>query len=374
MKEKFSLKDHLFNKESVSFLADLFVAGDSSFNKKKFVNEVMMKFPELELKARIGFIAEVLGEHLPNDPRTAMKMIVKALPPKLDPTKTDDDFGSFIFAPLGEYVVRHGCSEKYVQQSLLTLREITMRFSMEDAMRAFLNKFQVETLAQYDKWVSDKNYHVRRLVSESTRPSLPWSQKIAVDYKVPLKYLDTLYSDKTRYVTRSVANHLNDISKKDPALVVATLKRWNKEGKQTESEIAWITKHALRTLVKRGDVGALTLLGFNQMVPIKVHNFSLSKPEYRRGEVITFSSELSSTTETEVMLDYVIDFVKTNGTTKPKVFKLKKLSLTANSRIVVTKNHHLKADATTFKLNPGLHTLTLQINGIQSKSISFTLK
>ena len=64
MKEKFSLKDHLFNKDSVSYLADLFIVVDSSFHKKKFVTEVVGKFLELELKARIGWITEVLAKQL----------------------------------------------------------------------------------------------------------------------------------------------------------------------------------------------------------------------------------------------------------------------------------------------------------------------
>lgn len=195
------------------------------------MREVVGKFSELELKARIAWIAEVLERYLPSDPAVAMKMIVAALPPPLDPKKTDDDFGEFILAPLGEYVVRNGLSKKYLKQSLSTLREITMRFGVEDAMRSFLNTFQNETLAAYDKWVNDKHYHVRRLVSESTRPLLPWSRRLSMDHHVPVKYLDTLYADKTRYVTRSVANHLNDISKKDVALVVETLTRWKSEEK-----------------------------------------------------------------------------------------------------------------------------------------------
>lgn len=128
MKERFSLKDHLFNKDSVTYLADLFVAADTDFNKKKFMSEVMLKLPELELKARILWITEVLTKYLPANPSDAMNLIVRALPPPLDPTKTDNDFGNFIFAPLGEYVVQNGCTKKYLKQSLATLKQLTMCF------------------------------------------------------------------------------------------------------------------------------------------------------------------------------------------------------------------------------------------------------
>lgn len=362
MKEKFSLKDHLFNRDSISHLADLFVTVDPNFNKKKFRSEVVVKFPGLELKARIGWITEVLTKHLPTDPSEAMKIIVSALPPPLDPTNTDDDFGSFILAPLGEYVVRYGCTKKYLKQSLATLKQITMRFSMEDAMRAFLNNFPDETLACYDQWVIDKNYHVRRLVSESTRPSLPWSQKIGIDYKVPVKYLNKLHADKTRYVVRSVANHLNDISKKDTVLVVATLKRWHKQKTQNPLELDWLTRHALRTLVKQGNTDALALLGYTSHTAPVVSNFILPK-KVKKGERLQFVFDVTSSISQNLLIDYVIDFVKQNGGTKPKVFKIKKIAALPHAIISVQKNHHLKADATTFKLNAGIHSLTIQING-----------
>lgn len=255
-----------------------------------------------------------------------MKLIVRALPPPLDVTKTVDDFGSFIFAPLGEYVVHNGCTKKHLKQSLATLKQLTMRFSMEDSMRAFLNNFPNETLAEYDTWVTDKNYHVRRLVSESTRPSLPWSKKLSFHYKTPLRYLDRLYTDPTRYVVRSVANHLNDISKKDPTLVVQTLTRWQKQKIQNSIELNWLTRHALRTLVKKGNRKALALLGYTDHSAPVVSNFVVPK-KVAKGERLLFSFKVTSDTAQNLLIDYIIDFVKQNGGTKPKVFKIKKLQL-----------------------------------------------
>ncbi len=372
MKEAFSLKDHLFNQASVSYLADLFVATDPQFNKKKFVVQVVGRFPQLELKERIGWITEVLSTYLPTDPGAALKLIVAALPTPLDPNKTDDDFGRFIFAPLGEFVVRYGCTKKYLKQSLATLKQLTMRFSMEDAMRTFLNTFPTETLAEYDRWVNDKNYHVRRLVSESARPSLPWSQKIGIDYKVVIKYLDLLYADSTRYVVRSVANHLNDVSKKDSELVVSTLKRWHKEKNQNPLELDWLTRHALRTLVKWGDIKALALLGYTTHTVPVVSNFVVPK-KVAKGDRLVFSFDVISSISQNLLIDYVIDFVKLNGTTKPKVFKIKKIMALPNAIISVQKNHHLKADATTFKLNAGTHCLTIQINGQKLTTVQFEI-
>ncbi len=372
MKEKFSLKDALFNETRVTYLADLFVSVDAGFNKKIFVAEVVGKFPELELKARIGWIAEVLERYMSTDVSEALGTIVRALPPELDVTQTDDDFGEFILAPLGEYVVRNACTAEYLEQALDTLYEITKRFSMEDAIRSFLNTFPDETLARFEVWVHDTNYHVRRLVSEGSRPLLPWSRRLGLDYHIPLQYLDILYADKTRYVTRSVANHLNDISKKNPDIVVATLARWHTEGSQTEKEITWITKHALRTLIKQGSPDALGLIGFVPDTNVVVRDFVVTAT-LKRGDKLDFSFTLHSTVPAKLLIDYVIAFVKANGGTKPKVFKLKQVTLVAGELLVINKSHHLKADATTFTVHTGVHTVTLQINGVAAQSVQFTV-
>lgn len=373
MKEKFLLKDHLFNVGKVTYLAGLISAVQPSFKAKIFIKEVMGRFPELELKARIVWIAEVLGRHLPTDFTKASVIIVNALPPPLDINKSDDDFGDFIFAPLGEYVVQNGLTQQHLAQSLCTLREITQRFSMEDSLRYFLNVFPVETLAMCDTWVHDKNYHVRRLVSESTRPHLPWSKKINIDYTVAIKYLEILYTDTTRYVTRSVANHLNDISKLDSRLVVSTLQCWRQSSLQTKKELTWLTKHALRTLVKKGDPAALSVLGFEQSTGVVVTDLKITsvRDQVTRGDTFTFMFEVIAKEDSNLLMDYCIDFVKASGSSKPKIFKLKALQLPAGESVTISKKHYLKADATTFKLYPGIHMLSILINGQKLANLPF---
>ena len=96
MAEAFSLKDHLFNADTVGYLADLFLAADPAFPSGRFVTKAVATFPELELKARIAHIAEVLGDCLPAGFPAAADLIEAALPPPLDPSLTDDDFGRFV--------------------------------------------------------------------------------------------------------------------------------------------------------------------------------------------------------------------------------------------------------------------------------------
>lgn len=370
----FSLKDILFNKEKVRYLAGLFSAADKTFDGDLFVSEVMEDMLGLELKQRIVCITKALEAQLPADFSEACDLIVSALPEPLDPTKTDDDFGDFIFAPLGEYVVRNGLSREHLPQSLKTLREITMRFSMEDSIRYFLNEFEKETMKEMQRWVCDDNYHVRRLVSEGTRPLLPWSGRIALEVTAPLDFLTILHSDHTRYVARSVANHMNDIAKIEPKLVVQTLKQWQEEGKQDEKELDWMIRHSLRTLLKQGNKEALELLGYHTNPKITVSTIAVNHDSIMMGEDLVFSFSVTAQRDEKLMIDYVIDFVKANGQTKPKVFKLKKVFIQKGETVSITKKHRFLTDATTFKYYAGEHCVTLQINGSKHAVVPFKLK
>lgn len=372
-KPKFSLKDQLFNKDRVVYLAGLFEAASADFDSKGFVKTTMKGLGKLELKERIVFISTVLEKYLSEDFKVAAKQIQASLPPPLDPSKTDDDFGDFIIAPLGEYVVRNGLSKKHLKLSLKLLHAITQRFSMEDAIRFFINAYPKETLAELKKWSTDKNYHVRRLVSEGTRPMLPWSKRLTIEPLSMIPFLDTLHSDPTRYVTRSVSNHLNDIAKTQPQLVIQKLKQWKKLGLQDPDELQWMTRHSLRTLVKQGHSQALRLLGFRANPKIQVTKVEINSPKIKFGEAVEFSFFLTASANESLMIDYIVDFVKANGKTSPKTYKIKQLNLSKGESTTISKRHLFRTDATTYTLYPGTHKVTLQINGKKFDSISFDL-
>lgn len=57
----------------------------------------------------------------------------------------------------------------------------------------------------------DSNSHIRRLVSEGSRPRLPWAKKIKYindDIHQNLELLNDLINDSSNYVRKSVGNHL----------------------------------------------------------------------------------------------------------------------------------------------------------------------
>ena len=368
------MKDALFNLAKVQKIAGEIKTVYKPFAKKEFEEDVLKAFPSLELKERIYHIRDTLHIYLPQEYTVAVNILLEALPDELDDSKSDDDFGDFIYAPYSEYVCRYGCNNTHITFSLAALKEITKRFSVEFAIRDFINLFPKETFEMLEECSRSKNYHQRRLASEGLRPKLPWAKKLEIDYKDTILILDNLYRDKCRFVTRSVANHLNDIAKIDAPLVLQTLKRWEKSQKQKEKEMAYIINHALRTLVKDGNKKALKLLGYRDNPAIKVQDFTIEKDEVRIGENLVFSFKIEAQKEENLMIDYIIHFLTKSGKSNPKVHKLKKLTITKNKDINLTKKHHFKANMSTRKLYSGKHKIELQINGKIFKNAIFLLK
>lgn len=366
----YSLKDDLFNARTVGFLAGRFDA-TGAVDAERLNRTVMARLPDLELKARISWIADCLCAELPGELPAAAPILRAALPPPLDPAKTDNDFGSFIIAPLGEVVVRLGL-EDAPDLSLDLLGEITQRFSMEMSIRPFLARWPERTLARMGDWVEHDNYHVRRLVSEGTRPRLPWAPSIPIDVAAPLPLLDRLHADPTRYVTRSVANHLNDITKTDAGMAMDRLEGWRASRLQGRDELDWMTTHALRGLVKAGDGRALALLGYDPDAPVTVTRFDIPR-RARIGDAIDLSLTVEAEADAALLIDYVFWRRRANGELAPKVHKLRKVKVRAGMPLAITKSHHLKGDATTYRLYPGLQRMDVQINGRVRASAEFEL-
>ena len=201
---------------------------------------------------------------------------------------------------------------------------------------------------------------------------LPWSQKLNIDYRKPLPLLEKLHSDNSRYVTRSVANHLNDISKLDPDRVIETLRRWQQADKQDKKELAYIVRHSLRTLIKKGHPGALKLLGFGDAPDITISRFETATPTITIGESLVFEFVFLANKNQNLMIDYLMIFPVNENKTTEKVFKLKQCTVTAGQTLSLKKKHPFRL-MTTRRLYPGVHTLKLQINGKPLTELSFEL-
>ncbi len=370
-KPSFSLKDQLFNKTAVGKLSTRLVDADPTFRKKDFERDVLARFPKLELKERIHWIVSTLETYLPTEFSAAKNTLLNALPEPLDPNNKDDDFGEFIWVVPGEYVAKHGCTDESLGESLEFLREATKRFSSEGAIRPFLKKYPDETMAFVRECAIDDNYHVRRLASEGIRPFLPWALRVKLPINTILGVLDPLHSDSTRYVTRSVANTLNDISKIDANAAVETLRRWQSAGKQNTSELAWITRHALRTLLKEDNPAALTLLGYSTQPKFRVSGTKATEV-VNVGEAFQWTCTLTSLLDQKLKVNLRIHFLRANGTHSTKVFAVKAGSFKKGDTLEIAKRQPFKP-ITTRTLYPGTHFAELVVNGIARKKLAFEL-
>ncbi|SNR86062.1 hypothetical protein [Puniceibacterium sediminis] len=356
----YSLADQLFNARTVGQLGREYGVLPG-FDGDAFTAQALAGLPGRGLLERLDWLADCIAVQLPQDFHAMAEAIEAAMPPALDPSLCDDDFGQFIHAVPGILAVRHGL-EDHPDRALALIHRATQRFSMEFYIRPFLNRWPERTLDRLRLWVRDDNYHVRRLVSEGTRPRLPWARNITLDPLVPLEFLDQLHGDRTRYVTRSVANHLNDISKVVPDAVTGRLADWAGLGQQDPKELDWMTRHALRTAVKRGEPGALALLGYGDAMDLGVE-LALETPQVRVGERLEFAVTVAAKADTQVLVDYRIQFARPGGKIGEKVFKLGKARIKPREKVVLRKSHLLKGDATTFRWHAGTHKLWIQVNG-----------
>lgn len=366
--EKPTALKNLINKKTVDKISKEIQQYYPNFNHKDF-KKVTDQLQNLEFRGRALAIADSLQKHLPADYRLAYRILKKLI--------TSDKVSGFELWPVSEFISAKGLN--HLTESMDLMYELTQRFTSEFAVRAFFQNEPETVLEHFHKFTTDKNVHIRRWVSEGTRPYLPWGLRLAYFVKYPEKsisLLDKLKFDDELYVRKSVANHLNDISKFNPELVISTLLKWKKSAPKTEiQKIDWIIKHALRTLIKKGHSQALAVMGVTDSKKIKIQSFELDKKNLKIGDHLVFNVHLKSVAKTEqkIIVDYVIFFKKKNGSLSSKVFKLKTFNLSKNQDIILTKRHHLKK-ITTMTFYPGKHYLCLRVNGKDCQKIEWILK
>jgi 3-methyladenine DNA glycosylase AlkC len=247
--------------------------------------------------------------------------------------------------------------------SLPALGTFTLVVSAEFAVRPFIVRYPEASFLQMRRWAEDPDPRVRRLASEGCRPRLPWAMalKPLQDDPAPiLPILTALRHDPSADVRRSVANSLNDIAKDHPGLVVDTLAGWQ----DGSSEVADITRHALRTLMKQGDADALGLLGYAPSPEVVVAGLAVSPAEVRVGDSTNLSFTVASTSDRDqsLMIDAVVFFRKARGHASPKVFKLRIAQLGPGDSVGIRRKISL-APLSTRRIYPGTHAVEVQING-----------
>lgn len=364
-----------FSAQLVSVLADHLGTHLKHFDRIAFETNIGDQLDKLELKERIQLIADHIHNALPKHHEERYPILLSMLHPdhETGPEQQSNERGirGWGALPLCAVVGQHGL--ECFEESLATLKGMTSHFSSEFDVRHFLLADQDRALTIMASWVNDPNYHVRRLVSEGTRPRLPWAMKLPkliADPSPVLPLLEALRDDEEEYVRRSVANHLNDIAKDHPDLIADLAQDWMDGADENRKKLL---RHACRTLIKNGNSKVLETFGFGKP-QINLHLLEIENPTVAFGTSLDFSIEIQPTSDTvqSLIIDYVIHFKKSNGNLSPKVFKWKTLSLEPAKKVSLSRSHAIRL-ITTRKYYPGQHALSIRINGQDYGWIEFDL-
>jgi len=348
------LKD-LVDRDSVGAIAAAIGGATTSFDEGGFVGAVFDDgWGGRELKQRIRHIARMIRNHLPGDYATALAVLRRAAGQLA--------LGGISAWCLNDFVEEYGVDDPDV--SLPALEQFTKIASAEFAVRPFIDRYPERMANQMREWAGNDDEAVRRLASEGFRPRLPWGMGLPALKKDPspiLPVLEVLHNDPSETVRRSVANSLNDISKDHPELVVTTLARWGAD----TPDGAILRKHALRTLLKRGDPAALELLGFRTDAAVTVSGISVQPGTVAIGGHVLVEFQVVATGDSPqpVMVDYAVEFQNRSGTGSRKVFKGKADELAAGDSLTFRRKVSLQ-HMSTRTIFPGTHVVEAQVNGL----------
>lgn len=366
--ERKAFKDW-FDQSAAKMLGAQVRAAHKPFDQAAFVRRATRNLNQLELNARVQQFSDALRATLPGSVPASLEVLTQSLPPLLPDTEAVTD--GWLQWPIGQFIADHGLD--HIDESFAAMIELTKRFSSEFAVRPFVEKYPKDSLARLLALTSDPNAHVRRWCSEGTRPRLPWGRKLRGLVAEPTSIwpiLEALKDDDELYVRRSVANNINDIAKDHPEQVVKRCRAWSK----TESKNRdWLIKHGLRSLIKAGDPGALDIMGYRPPRQLRV-KLSIAPKRISVGEVVEVTAELTSTSgrAQDLLVDYLVHYVRKGDKTGCKVFKWTTLNLPARGSKTVTKRHPMKV-TTIRALYPGRHKVEVQVNGVVCAEVEFAL-
>lgn len=331
------------------------------FDAKTFLKLVLDGLEERTLMERLHQCAVATDAALPGSFQQKVRVLQK-LAPKLG--------HEFVTIFLGDFVATFGRED--FEFSMEALRFFTVFGSSEFAVRPFIVADQARALKTLLQWTKDVDEKVRRLASEGSRPRLPWGMRLQALVRDPaptIAILEALKDDESLFVRRSVANHLNDITKDHPEFVLQLLEGWELE----RAHLHWIAKQACRTLIKRGHPRALKLFGFGKKAEVTA-TLQASPQRLTLGERLTLTAVITSTSRQSQRLavDYVIHYMKARGVSAEKVFKWTEVDLPARGTLELSKSQVIR-DFTTRKHHPGRHRVELQINGQRVAESAFVL-
>lgn len=345
------LKD-ILGPQALETIGDAGNATSPCFDRTAFLLAASEGLDALSVMERVRHIADALRAALPGEYAAAI-VVVRAMAPRLT--------HGFQAMAVTEYVARYGLDD--FDLSMEALADLTRFGSAEFAIRPFLAADTPRALAMMMRWTGSDDDHVRRLASEGARPRLPWAARVPAlkaDPTLAAPILEVLKADPSLYVRKSVANHLNDIAKDRPDWLLGRLADWS----QDDARTVWIIRHALRTLIKKGDPAALALIGVGHGAAVSVRDFTITPAAVHLGDRIAITVNLvsDSSDEQRLVVDYRVHYARAGGKSAAKVFKLKTFELAARKTASLAISQTIR-DFSTRRHHPGRHEVELIVNG-----------
>lgn len=357
---------YIYSHSFIDNLANELKEQHAPFDVLLFKKEVLSDgWDNLELKQRMSRISDCILRLLPSDPMESTD-ILETYTASLLQKHSGMSF-PYMFIP--------DCLEKsllaFPERAFDAFEKVTVFTSCEFAVRPFLIKYQDYGLSRMLAFSQSKKEEVRRFASEGCRPRLPWGLALPAlkkDATPIFPILSKLMQDDSEFVRRSVANNLNDISKDHPETILQFAHDWLNKDRSTEK----LLKHALRTLLKKGNTRALGYFGINEG-NLSCNGFHV-EDKVNIGDRLTFSFEVENLSDEELMLriEYRIYFLLANGSHNSKVFKISERNLQSRDKISLTKAHSFRS-ITTRRFYDGLHHLSIILNGVEMKKQAFIL-
>ena len=340
-----------------------------TFPADSFLAQALDGFEELELMDRSKQIARSLADHLPATRDEALRILIASLGFE-DPQTENGGMAAFYYMPHAHFVATEGLD--HFDLAMEANYQITKLSTAEFSVRPYLEQHTRATLELFGRWATDPSEHVRRLVSEGSRPRLPWAGRLKVFQADPspvIELLTLLKDDPSDYVRRSVANNLNDIAKDHPDVVIELARQWWNEGNDDRRRLV---RHGLRTLVKQANPAALAVMGFTPDAGAVLGDVSIAPASVAIGSSVRLTAQIVNPTEAEVgvLVDFRLHFVKWNGAISAKVFKGAERQLGPGDQFTVSKPISLKQHTTRTHF-AGTHSVDVILNGITHPAGAF---
>jgi 3-methyladenine DNA glycosylase AlkC len=347
------------------------------FDECKFLSQIFdNEWENKGIKQRVLHIVTTLKNFLPEDYKNATAIILELIN-HVKKTQywlsvKETQFGlSLEYMVLSYFVEQYGVND--YKTSVEAIEKITQFTSCEGAVRPFIIKYPNEMMKQMLVWSKHEHWAVRRLSSEGCRPRLPWHLALPKLKENPtpiISILENLKNDPSEIVRTSVANNLNDIAKDNPEVVINLAKKWQDKSKNTD----WIIKHGCRTLLKQGTKEVMDIFGFDAIKNISIEDFRILKPIVKIGKSLEFGFKLlnNNNEKIKIRLEYGLYYQKANGSLSKKVCKISEKDYANNSLTHISRKHSFRV-VTTRVFHPGLHQVSIIINGNEFEKYDFEL-